>query len=1148
MLGAVTQQPTVSGPGWTSILTDVWADKHHVVDNTFAGYDSANYPILFRRLKAFNPGASLSSIVQWAPLDTYLMAAVAGDVSFRQIAASGTAEVVSDAVAHLASADPDVLFLHFDDVDATGHSSGFSPSNPNYLAAIMAVDAGVGTILSAVHHRPNYSHEVWYYVAVTDHGGTGTSHGGQTAAERTIWVIVSGGDTPARLIAPGPGQVCVAATVLAALGVPVQGAWGMMAAPFGVPLTNSLAVHLNFDNNLSGQEGTTNAGTVYSVPARATPRYVSGRLGQAAGFANTGGSGAPDDWAVSLGSLESIYSNSFSVSLWLRTTGGVRAAVLANKAWGSDNNVGWVIGPSPGADVNWNAEGGTARDVDLGAVMVDGMWHLTGASFNRGANEVISYLDGVAKQTNTISPTSLATFNAGFPTVLGVGGDGAYACAADVDDLGLWSRVLAPEELAEVFAKAQHGLALGDAYSPPPTILSPPGSQTVMQTSNALFSVLAGGGSLAYQWTFAGTNLAGATNATLLLVGVQPSQAGVYAVIITNMSGALTSAPATLTVAVSATGASSLQAGLVAYYAFESQTNSLVPNALRAAGYPGFSQDDAALNGGNLSATNAPPFTTDPNKVQVGTGALDLNGLNAYGNLAGNPINLAQDWTVSAWFKANTGGLGLSGTTRYFVFETAGSTYPISFGLRAGSDSSHSNFQLYSQYASGTGISADYQVLNSEVDKWHQVVVVRRNSGVVLQAFLDGAQTHQISLTSALAAYTGFHVGTYRSADGRWFKGQLDDLAFWQRGLSVNEISNLYSAGLQHLALATWSTQPGGLSLKTNLAAYYGCDAQTNGVMTNGVPALGGSGFANDSLQLVGSGPSVLLTPLTLDPSLARAGQGALSCNGSNAYAHINGNPVDPNQPWSVSAWFKPSTGGAGLGTNRAFVFETGGSTYPISFGLLAGTNSTVTDFQVYTEASPGTGLHQDWYLPNAQVDQWHHLLLTYDPVAGVLNGYLDTVPAYSLVLGSGATLPAYTGFNLGTYRSANGRWFTGRIDEVAFWQRTLGAAAAVQLFALGNAGASVLTGAPVIQSFAPSAAVPGGFDLAWQAVPGLRYAIAASSNLLDWSLVLVTNYLATAPGTSVTVSPTPPPPTNAYYDPGLTGASQRFYRVEWTP
>ena len=51
-----------------------------------------------------------------------------------------------------------------------------------------------------------------------------------------------------------------------------------------------------------------------------------------------------------------------------------------------------------------------------------------------------------------------------------------------------------------------------------------------------------------FQWRFNGTNLPGATGATLSLTNVQASQAGAYSVVISNRAGVVTSGSATITV------------------------------------------------------------------------------------------------------------------------------------------------------------------------------------------------------------------------------------------------------------------------------------------------------------------------------------------------------------------------------------------------------------------------------------------------------------------------------------------------------------------------------------------------------------------------------------------------------------------------
>ncbi|HKQ75856.1 MAG TPA: pectinesterase family protein [Blastocatellia bacterium] len=83
----------------------------------------------------------------------------------------------------------------------------------------------------------------------------------------------------------------------------------------------------------------------------------------------------------------------------------------------------------------------------------------------------------------------------------------------------------------------------------PPTITTQPVSQTVTTGSNLTFTVAASSAPpLAYQWKKNGADIAGATTDTLALSNVQLSDAGVYAVIVSNSAGSVESAPATLSV------------------------------------------------------------------------------------------------------------------------------------------------------------------------------------------------------------------------------------------------------------------------------------------------------------------------------------------------------------------------------------------------------------------------------------------------------------------------------------------------------------------------------------------------------------------------------------------------------------------------
>ena len=85
----------------------------------------------------------------------------------------------------------------------------------------------------------------------------------------------------------------------------------------------------------------------------------------------------------------------------------------------------------------------------------------------------------------------------------------------------------------------------------PPAITSQPTNLVVMAGASASFSVTASGTlPLSYQWQFNGAGVAGATGTSLALTGVQPTNAGSYAVVVTNTAGSVTSAVAVLTVLV----------------------------------------------------------------------------------------------------------------------------------------------------------------------------------------------------------------------------------------------------------------------------------------------------------------------------------------------------------------------------------------------------------------------------------------------------------------------------------------------------------------------------------------------------------------------------------------------------------------------
>ncbi|MEM8586253.1 MAG: alkaline phosphatase family protein, partial [Bacteroidota bacterium] len=151
---------TLSGPSWSAILTGVTSSKHGVTNNSFNGSNYDEYPALFLRAEQYDPSLNTASISHWNPINTQIV----GNTADFTLNVSTDQEVEDEAIAYLGSVDVDWLFLHFDDVDIAGHSSGFSSAVPNYIQQIEEVDAHIGQIMAALTARSNYANEDWLII------------------------------------------------------------------------------------------------------------------------------------------------------------------------------------------------------------------------------------------------------------------------------------------------------------------------------------------------------------------------------------------------------------------------------------------------------------------------------------------------------------------------------------------------------------------------------------------------------------------------------------------------------------------------------------------------------------------------------------------------------------------------------------------------------------------------------------------------------------------------------------------------------------------------------------------------------------------------------------------------------------------------
>ncbi|MFO1497494.1 MAG: DUF642 domain-containing protein [Verrucomicrobiota bacterium] len=159
-----------------------------------------------------------------------------------------------------------------------------------------------------------------------------------------------------------------------------------------------------------------------------------------------------------------------------------------------------------------------------------------------------------------------------------------------------------------------------------PNITTQPASATVNVGDSAQFSVVANGQQpLSYQWRFNTSPITGATSPSLTINNAQLSNQGSYDVVVTNSSGSITSATATLTV---------VQAGSFINGSFES-------------GYTGWT----ATGNQGVATTASFPATDGTKMVAFNWGQATPNGVlaQAFSTTSGQSYSLSFDLGVTAY-------------------------------------------------------------------------------------------------------------------------------------------------------------------------------------------------------------------------------------------------------------------------------------------------------------------------------------------------------------------------------------------------------------------------------------------------------------------------------------------------------------------
>ena len=234
-LCSINGQMTSSGPGWSSMITGVWNDKHGVSDNSFSGSNFNQYPPFNILLDESGEIFHTASFIMWTPIHSEIFN---GTMHYNEIHTSFDGSVAQGAADYMSTEELDILFLNFDHPDHAGHSYGYGPDIPEYLNIIEDVDEYIGWVITAMESRPNFENEEWLVIITSDHGGNMSGHGGQSIEERTIPIILSSHYIDNLNIPDQAYIVDIVPTLMQFSGQEIECSWALDGNPIGLNSEN----------------------------------------------------------------------------------------------------------------------------------------------------------------------------------------------------------------------------------------------------------------------------------------------------------------------------------------------------------------------------------------------------------------------------------------------------------------------------------------------------------------------------------------------------------------------------------------------------------------------------------------------------------------------------------------------------------------------------------------------------------------------------------------------------------------------------------------------------------------------------------------------------------------------------------------------
>ena len=467
--------------------------------------------------------------------------------------------------------------------------------------------------------------------------------------------------------------------------------------------------------------------------------------------------------------------------------------------------------------------------------------------------------------------------------------------------------------------------------------------------------------------------------------------------------------------------------------------------------------DSASTHNGTL--TNSPTWTT-AGKIND---ALIFNGTNSYvsmGNIT--TMNGLTAFTVSAWVKSSAPGANPSEAHFIDKSNCDGVQNGGPFELLVPSG----GVPGFAIYPNG-GVPAYYEGVNAltSVDdgNWH--LVLGEFDGTTESVWVDGAMQGSSTAASGRTLSTNANVaaiGGYCGGQNLIWHGTIDEVRFYTRALSANDIATLYGS----VACSAPTGKEGDMMYNNDHHVMQYCDGnywqpmgKIGGDPSSGLTAYwkfdeaSGTNAADSS----GNGHNATLNGgMTLQPAAGKIA-GDVQADGSTGYVLTPSIDLTGTQAITVSMWVNRTYGGT-LGPLMEATTNFN-NTAP-TFAIFAD-DSADCGVQAISVNSHGTGIYNSKCYTEPSSGAWHMLTAVLDNTQAVndqVSFYIDGVPQSTINWINQNNLSGSNYGNNALYlmaRLAGSLYIAGTIDDVRIYSRALSATDVLRLYNNSNGGAN---------------------------------------------------------------------------------------------